>query len=284
MRQRFVGILWKCLPKKSISRMMGNFARKPISKKLIPHYIRYYKIDLKPVKRNVNEFSCLLDFFVRELRPEARPIHPDPFMIVSPVDGTISQLGKIENGSLVQAKGVSYSLSELLGGDEKKVAQFLGGYFVTIYLSPRDYHRIHMPIQGKVSEWVYIPGNLDPVNKWGIKHVPGVFARNERVISYLQSTTCRMALIKVGATNVGSIKVEYEPNLITNTKRPTRNQKIYEDGPELEKGAELGRFEFGSTVILLFEPGSIQWKANIELGTKLQMGQPIAEILRKAGE
>ncbi|WP_044642244.1 archaetidylserine decarboxylase [Risungbinella massiliensis] len=277
MKQRFVGLLWKYLPKKKMSRIVGNFSRKPISKKLIPHYVRYFKIDLQPVKQDLHEFNSLLDFFVRELEPDARPIHPDPNTIISPVDGTVSQFGTMEDGAILQAKGVSYSLLELLGNDEEKAKRYVGGTFVTIYLSPRDYHRIHMPVQGKVTECDYLPGNLYPVNKWGVRHVPALFARNERVISYIDSPRGSLALIKVGATNVGSIKVTYEPELSTNTKNPARNQKKYQECPALEKGEEIGRFEFGSTVILLFEKDTMEWTIPMDVGTYMQMGQPIAQ-------
>lgn len=279
MKRSLVKMMWNCFPKKSISRMVGSFAKQPISKKLIPHYIRFFKIDLKPVKHDIDQFESLLDFFVRELHDDARPIHPDPDTIVSPVDGTISQFGEIENGTLLQAKGIHYSLLELLGNDEKNAAHFYNGSFMTIYLSPKDYHRIHMPISGSVSSCVYIPGNLDPVNQWGVQHVRGLFAQNERVISYINAGNYPLALIKVGALNVGSIKVIYEPELVTNAKKPVKNHKVYEEEPQLKKGSELGRFEFGSTVILLFPPNSVEWLVDRQIGKWLQMGQPIAKFL-----
>lgn len=269
-------LLWDILPKKSVSRISGKLARHSMSKKLIPFYIRLYNIDLTPVKKDVNEFNSLLDFFVRELDPAERPIHEDA--VVSPVDGTIVEIGTIDKGTLIQAKGIQYSLASLLGNDEKYIKAFNGGKFVTLYLSPRDYHRIHMPVEGEVSQLLYIPGQLYPVNKMGLENIPGLFARNERIISYVESNVGHVAVIKVGATNVGSIKVNYDPLISSNKKRCKElEQKAYNPGMPLAKGEELGRFEFGSTVILLFEPDRIEWTIDPKAGTYVQMGQSIAK-------
>ncbi|WP_124727978.1 archaetidylserine decarboxylase [Staphylospora marina] len=272
---------WKRLPKKTISRWMGKFARHPVSRHVIPLYVKMFDVDLAPVKRPLDQFSCLLDFFVRELDPEARPVHPGKEMVISPVDGTVSQIGTIENGTLLQAKGISYSARELLGGDRELADRFSGGAFVTIYLSPRDYHRIHMPVEGTIEECIYIPGELYPVNKTGIRLIPGLFAVNERLVSLIRSSAGMVALVKVGATNVGSIRVSYDEEIVTNP-RPEKPycRKVYHGNVALDKGGELGRFEFGSTVILLFEPGRTEWLIPKAEGTVLRMGEPIARIIR----
>jgi phosphatidylserine decarboxylase len=282
MKQTVSTIFWRCLPKKTLSRLMGRFARHPVSRHLIPSYIRFFDIDLESVRKPVHEFQNLLDFFVRELAPEARPIAPGDRVIVSPVDGTISQGGEIKKGILIQAKGVFYSLDQLLSRHPSFVKKLEGGQYLTIYLSPRDYHRIHMPVQGTIRECSYIPGELYPVNEMGVKLIPNLFTINERVVSYIQTPFGWMALVKVGATNVGSIKVEYDKNIATNLAQKTAAvHKCYESPHTLAKGAELGRFEFGSTVILLFEPGSIKWTISLEPGTKLKMGQAIAEAVKE---
>ena len=256
---------------------MGYLARRPVSRHLIPYYIRYFQIDMEPVKKPVSEFENLVDFFVRAYKEDARPIDPRDHVIISPVDGTVSQCGTISSGHLFQAKGYEYSLSELLGESESQVQRYYNGTFITIYLSPRDYHRIHSPIDGKVREMTYIPGDLYPVNEWGVQSVPKLFVRNERLITFLQTEYGQIALVKVGATNVGSIKVVYDQEIITNRKKARYIHKAYEEAYPMPKGAELGRFEFGSTVILLFEPQTIEWIQDLQPGTTLRMGQAIAQ-------
>lgn len=279
MKDWVLRLLWKGLPKKGISRFVGYMARKPFSRRLIPYYIKHFQIDLTPVKKPLDQFENLLDFFVREYHQNARPIDPRQDVIVSPVDGAVSQIGTIEDGMLLQAKGISYSVLELLGGNEEHTKRFLGGKFVTIYLSPRDYHRIHMPIQGEISEITYIPGKLYPVNKLGVRLIPGLFAKNERVISYITSPIGIVALIKVGATNVGSIRVTFDEKIVTNPRRRQKVKHIHYAKPQrMRKGDELGRFEFGSTVILLFEPNKIEWLIPEKPGVPVQMGQPIARM------
>ncbi|MBN2908689.1 phosphatidylserine decarboxylase [Polycladomyces sp. WAk] len=279
MKDRMLLTLLHALPKKTISRWMGRFARSPVSKRFIPYYIKRFDINLSEVEKPWEEYESLMEFFVRRLKPGARPVDPSPDTVVSPVDGTISQLGTITRDTLIQAKGLDYRLEDLLGGDRERAKQFENGTFVTIYLSPRDYHRIHAPIKGRIQGLTYIPGTLFPVNTFGVRTVRGLFVRNERLITYLTSPALgTVAVIKVGATNVGSVKVTYDPEIVTN--QPRQNQlekKSYDPEPELEKGQELGRFEFGSTVILLFEKGKIQWCRDWRPEDPVQMGQPIAK-------
>lgn len=281
MGNRWFNLLWSCIPKKGLSRLTGRFARHRFSKYLIPYYIKYYKIDLTPVKRSIDEFEHLLDFFTREYRAEARPIDPSPFTIISPVDGVISQMGEIHDRSLLQVKGSSYTLDELLCNNQKHIDKFVNGRFITIYLSPSDYHRIHMPITGQIEEVTHISGELYPVNKSGVQFVPRLFVRNERLISYIKTEFGEICLIKVGATNVGSIKVNYDSELYTNRwygKKVIHKQ--YQPPHQLEKGTELARFEFGSTIILLFQPNQIEWVVEEKPNTRVQMGQALAAILK----
>lgn len=285
MKKSITQKIWKWMPKKRISRVVGRFAKHPISRRVIPVYIKMYDIDLSIVKRPVYEYENLLDFFIRELKPEARPIATEPQVVISPVDGTISQAGTISEGTLIQAKGVSYSLSELLGANDTYLEKFNGGMFVTIYLSPRDYHRIHMPVSGRIEELTYIPGELYPVNEFGVRMIPNLFARNERVISYIQAPCGHIALVKVGATNVGSIKVVFDEKIMTNSRgRHLENHKKYNESYHFQKGDEVGRFEFGSTVIMLFEPNQIEWTIDAVSGTKVVMGQSIARVCTVEGD
>ena len=281
MGSRWLNLFWSCLPKKSLSRLTGRLARHRLSRHLIPYYIKYFNIDLAPVKRSVDEFEHLLDFFTREYRAEARPIDNRPFTIVSPVDGVISQIGEIENRSLLQVKGMQYTLDELLCGNQEHIDKYVNGKFVTIYLSPSDYHRIHMPFSGKIKEVMHIPGDLYPVNQSGVRLIPRLFARNERLISYIDTDYGEICLIKVGATNVGSIKVNYDDELQTNRWNGKKViHKRYQPAHQLEKGMELARFEFGSTIILLFEPNQIKWLIEEKPNGRVQMGQALAMILK----
>lgn len=279
MKDRVSRFFWRLTPKNGVSRLVGSLAKKRFSRHFIPFYIKKFQIDLHPVKKPVDQFESLLDFFVRELTAEARPIDSDPKKVTSPVDGVITQMGKIKDGTLIQAKGIAYSLEGLLAGDSK-AAHFANGQFATIYLSPRDYHRIHSPISGQIESLTYIPGNLYPVNESGVRLFPGLFTQNERVISYLHTKYGQVALVKVGATNVGSIKVTYDGDIVTNiSKKQQKNKKTYPKAIRMKKGEELGRFEFGSTVILIFEPEMIGWLPEISKGISLKMGQPIAEVI-----
>ena len=285
MKQIYFKWVLKCLPKRSLSRWMGKLARKSWSRKLIPIYIRYFQVDLAPVKKPVHEFENLLAFFIRELRADMRPIAKEDHYIISPVDGTISQVGEIQEGKLFQAKGMTYSLEELLGHQQKYVQAFLGGRFITIYLSPRDYHRFHMPLDGQIVACTHLPGELYPVNPFVTNYIQGLFAVNERLISYIDTICCgKVAMVKVGATNVGSIKVSYDENIATNQKAKKKSCQTYNPACCYKKGEELGWFEFGSTVILLFEPNQIDWMNHCVPGAKVQMGQAVARILKNGGE
>ncbi|MDR6225245.1 archaetidylserine decarboxylase [Desmospora profundinema] len=268
------------LPKRTLSRLMGSFARSPLSRRLIPFYIRRFDVDLSQVEKPASQYESLMEFFVRGLKEGARPVDPDPRMVVSPVDGTVSQAGTVEEDTLIQAKGVQYSLEALLGGAGTDVDSFRGGSYLTVYLSPRDYHRIHTPVAGRVTHLTWIPGTLFPVNEMGVRRIPGLFTRNERLITYMETKAGRMALVKVGATNVGSIRVSYDPDILTNRrgkKSPVRRE--YREIAVWEKGEEMGRFEFGSTVILLFQARSVQWLEPIRPGGRVQMGQPIGQLI-----
>lgn len=272
--------LMQLIPKNTLSRVVGCLARSGISKSLIPIYARSFQINLGEAEKDFKEYPNLLEFFIRRLKPGLRPINEGSTTVVSPVDGRVAALGQIEKGKLFQAKDIYYTVSEVLGGDAAKAERYTDGYFLTIYLSPRDYHRIHMPLAGKVQGYTYVPGTLFPVNPFGVRAVKGLFAKNERLITYLETQAGEVALVKVGATIVGSVRVVYD-GVGTNVAGGKLEHRDLPQGPNLVKGEELGRFEFGSTVILLFEPGKFELNPELEPGKSLQMGQAIGKLIEK---
>ncbi|MDH4121123.1 MAG: archaetidylserine decarboxylase [Deltaproteobacteria bacterium] len=275
---RFVFVLF---PKNAFTRLMGKVADTPWPQPLLGWGIRAYAwwfaIDLAECAQPVGDFRRFNEFFARGLKPQARPVDASPQSVVSPVDGRVSMGGAITQGRLIQAKGMDYRLEELLGGDSSW-REYEGGQFLTLYLSPRDYHRIHTPLACQVTRWGYVPGALWTVSPLGVRGVPGLFARNERLISFLRTTAGEMALVKVGATVVGRVKVVYGP-AATRQHKPGRFEVLSRPYP-LNKGEELGRFEIGSTVILLFKPGQAALNP-LSPGTPVRMGQSIGRLLKE---
>jgi len=231
---------------------------------------------------DIAAYRSFNDFFTRALRPGVRPIAEDADAVVSPVDGTVSQCGAIAGDQLIQAKGQDYSLQELLAGDAEAVATYRGGSFACIYLAPYNYHRIHMPYAGTARDNVYVPGELFSVNAATARAVPRVFARNERLICDFATPLGRMAVILVGALFVGSIETvhcgEVNPPP-RGRKAPTRIATGL--GRHFAKGEELGRFNMGSTVILLFERNRIDWESTLVPQATVQLGRPIARSVSK---
>ncbi len=271
LRDDFQLMLFRLLPKKTVSRLIGGFAKSPLSKPLVPGFARRYGIDLGQAELDIRAYPSLTAFFVRKLRPGLRPVAPGEDVFVSPVDGVVSQAGSIRDGLLIQAKGINYSVLELLGQDEEMAERFQSGTYLTIYLSPRDYHRIHAPIEGRVVGSTFVPGTLFPVNPFGVRAVKGLFARNERLVTYLDTPAGLLALVKVGAIIVGSVNVNYA-GITAGGRRRKLERALYAQGPVLAKGDELGRFEFGSTVIMLFE---IPVELEVQPGDRVLMGQAV---------
>ncbi len=251
-------------------------------------FAKQYNVNMSEASNpDLKGYPSFNAFFTRALKPEARPVDESTNSIISPVDGHVSQAGAIKNGRIFQAKGRDYSLIELLGGDTHWAGQFEDGQFTTIYLSPKDYHRIHIPITGRLLKMSHVPGRLFSVNPATARVIPRLFARNERVISYFDTDSGPIALIMVGAIFVASMETTWE-GVIT----PPHGKKIrhwnYEPGNNkenqnvisLNKGQELGRFNMGSTVILLFPKNRIRWNTLMTAGAALKMGQSIADILR----
>lgn len=281
---RWFAALQYILPKQLLSRLIYSVARSEV------HWIRnaFLRIFLSSYRLNMAEaaqsdpfaYRSFNAFFTRALRPDARPIAAEPDAVVSPVDGTVSQCGAIEEDRLIQAKGQHYSLHELLAGDAEAVATYRGGSFACIYLAPYNYHRIHMPYAGTARDNVYVPGELFSVNAATARAVPRVFARNERLICDFTTPLGRMAVILVGALFVGSIETvhcgEVNPPP-RGRKAPTRIATGL--GRRFAKGEELGRFNMGSTVILLFERNRVAWETTLVPESTVQLGRPIARAV-----
>ncbi len=268
------------LPLHLISRVTGYFTHKPLGKAtpwLIKQFIRYYGVDMS-IAGEPHEYATFNEFFTRALKPEARPLADSG--ILCPVDGAISQIGRINEGLLLQAKGRYYNLVELFGGFKHLAGLFEDGIFCTIYLSPKDYHRIHMPISGRPIDMIYVPGRLFSVNQSTARGMPNLFARNERVLSMFKTKIGPMALIMVGAINVGSIETVWE-DVITpsNIKKPLHWHPP-DATPALTRGVEMGRFNLGSTVILLFQADRAAWLPELAEGAKVLMGQALGTPLK----
>ncbi len=267
------------LPKSALSRLLGRAASRRWPRWLLRPAMALYRIgfwiDMGPFQVPPGGFATFNEFFARPLRPGARPIDPDDARVVSPVDGAVSQAGTIADGRLIQAKGRDYSLERLLGGDPAW-REYEGGAFVTLYLSPRDYHRIHSPLAASVTRFCYEPGELWSVSGAAVRGVPNLFARNERLISFLATPAGEVALVAVGATVVGSIKVVYHP-IVSNLRGAAPLAQTLAQPFPLQKGQELGRFEIGSTVILVFRPGRVELDRLLP-GDKVKMGQGIGTL------
>jgi len=256
----------------------------PFRDSFMAYMIRRHSVNvseaLEPDYTDRSIHPTINSFFVRALKPSVRPVVEGTDQVCSPADGTVSQIGAISNGRVIQAKGHSYSVKELLGGSEERAQLFNSGKFTTIYLSPSDYHRVHIPFSGKLKEMIHVPGKLLSVAPFLIDSVENLFARNERVVSIFDTEIGPMAVVLVGAINVGSIETVWAGEIT-----PPRGKKItettYSDEKaiSLEKGDELGRFNMGSTVIVLFATDKLQWTANLNSNDKVKMGQSIARIM-----
>lgn len=269
-----------CLPQHTLSRLMHKICRcrHPWFKnRIISTIIKQYQVDMsEAVQPDINHYEHFNAFFTRRIKTDSRPIALGSDVLASPVDGCISQLGLIDEGRIFQAKGHDYSTLELLGGDQQLAAQFDGGQFATIYLSPRDYHRIHMPISGKLTRMRYVPGKLFSVNPLTVRGVPRLFARNERVITIFQTDFGPMALILVGAIFVGSMETVWHEGEITPPYTKDILDWHYTDSHiRLNKGEEMGQFNMGSTVVLLLPADAPTWTKEWKAEMKIKLGQAL---------
>lgn len=242
-------------------------------------FVKKYQVDLtEAIESRPEGYADFNSFFTRALQPAARPIVQDEQAIICPVDGAVSHAGVISAERIFQAKKHDYSLVSLLGGDSTRAAPFQGGAFATLYLSPRDYHRIHMPRTGRLRTMVYVPGRLFSVNPRTTRCVPRLFARNERLVTIFDTDLGPMAVVLVGAMFVAGMETVWAGN-ITATAPADLEIWQYDGSLELARGAEMGRFNMGSTVILIFPPQRIQWDDALSPGAPVRMGQRLANIL-----
>ena len=278
MKQKLLAFLFYILPHHAISWVMFKSARMQWSplKNLI---IRIYT-DLNPVKmheaieENMFAYASLNAFFTRALKPECRPFDENETNWLCPVDGSVSQAQAIKQGRVFQAKGHDYSLLELLAGDKELESIFIDGSFATLYLSPRDYHRIHMPTTGRLKYMQYVPGRLFSVAPFTVNHIPGLFARNERCICYFETQQGPMAMILVGAINVSAIETVWH-GLITGKAKKARRFDYSNEHIVLKRGEEMGRFNLGSTVIILATE-QMKIDENMTAEAEIKLGQCLA--------
>jgi phosphatidylserine decarboxylase len=242
----------------------------------IRSFLKAYPVDMsEAAESDPYRYASFNEFFTRPLKSAARSIAAGQHEIACPVDGRISEAGTLDRDRLLQAKGRDYRLSALLAG-EAWASRFEGGSFATIYLAPFNYHRIHMPLLGVLRETVYVPGRLFSVNGATAQHVPGLFARNERVLTLFDAACGQFALVLVGALNVGSMATVWAGDITPAARRVVT--RIPAPPTTLEKGAELGRFNMGSTVILLFERNRARWQPHVHAGSVVRLGQPLGVI------
>ncbi len=246
---------------------------------LIMQFAQAFDVDLDEVKHSVpGDFATFNEFFIRELKDGAREIDDDTDAVVSPVDGTVSFAGDIERDSLFQAKGINYTLGDLLATDLDDVAQYVDGRFATIYLAPYNYHRVHAPFAGELVAARYVPGDLFSVNEATVSRLRGLFRRNERLVLHFRTDFGTAALILVGALNVGSISTPWTGEIRPRKGGVVDALNLSQHPTRIAKGDLLGWFNMGSTVILLMPPGACQWDDDLEPGETLRMGEEIGEL------
>ena len=268
------------MPKRALTELAGRVASMhggSVTQAMIRKFIARYGVDMNEAANpDTTAYASFNEFFTRALKPGARPLAEGG--LLCPVDGAISQFGAIERDQIFQAKGHSYTTTALVGGDAALAARFEYGHFATLYLSPRDYHRIHMPARGRLTRMIHVPGELFSVNPATARGVPGLFARNERVVCVFESDAGPFVLVLVGATIVGSMATVWHG--VVNPPRPgTAREWNYDDQDlVLERGAEMGRFLLGSTVVMLFPKGPLRFNADWAPGGAIRMGEKMADM------
>ncbi|MEP0356858.1 MAG: archaetidylserine decarboxylase [Paraglaciecola sp.] len=271
-------------PKHLLSRLIGKLAAAEagaLTTGIIKLFIKQYKVDMsEALESDPESYPSFNAFFTRLLKDDARTICADENQLALPVDGAVSQLGDINFDSIFQAKGHNYSLTTLLGGKPEIAEPFLGGKFATIYLSPKDYHRIHMPIDGQLTDMIYIPGELFSVSPLTAERVPGLFARNERVVAIFDTEIGKMAMVLVGATIVASIETKWAGTISPPTGKNVQHWQYPVQGENsvaIKKGEEMGLFKLGSTIVACFEADSLDF-TDLQAGDVTRLGDVFATI------
>lgn len=276
-------LLQYLLPQKLLTRFMARLTRWRmgwLTTAFIRWFVRRYQVDMsQALEPNPAAYASFNDFFTRPLKEGARPLQSQGEQeLVSPVDGAISALGALQDGCLLQAKGHQYSLDALLAGNKAWCDIFHGGHFLTAYLSPKDYHRIHMPIDGRLLSMTYVPGRLFSVNQQAVAGIPGLFSRNERTVCLFETAFGRLAVILVGAMIVGNMETVWHGEINPDHSAQCASWDYGDQSICLQRGQELGRFNMGSTVILLTESSDFGWSQPLKSNDVLQMGQLIGRF------
>jgi phosphatidylserine decarboxylase len=283
MRNAPIPWLTSFLPHHALSRVTHRLARWETRRiqPVLRWFVRHYAVDLaEAAESRLESYASFNQFFTRALHPDARPLPNDADSLLSPVDGQVSAVGRIEEGLLLQAKGHRYRVVELLGGESALATPFQNGHYLTAYLSPRDYHRVHMPLAGRLTRMVHVPGRLFSVSPSTVQGLPGVFARNERVIAFFDTPIGPCALALIGAMNVGSIETVWAGEVTPPAGRWVRHWQYAPTDPALQfaRGDEMGRFNLGSSVILLLPDRALQWNAGLQSGEVLRVRQELARF------
>ncbi|ROZ79877.1 archaetidylserine decarboxylase [Ramlibacter sp. WS9] len=268
------------LPKRLLTVFAGQVANMrggPITRAIIRRFVAKYRVNMaEAADSRIESYATFNDFFTRALREGARPIADAPF--ICPVDAAISQYGPIEHDQIFQAKGHSYSTRALVGGDQQLAHQFDHGHFATLYLAPKDYHRIHMPCDGRLTRMIYIPGDLFSVNPLTARHVPSLFARNERVVCVFETAHGPFVNVLVGATIVGSVATVWHGVVNPPRTRDIREWRYDKENIVLHQGAEMGRFLLGSTVVMLFPKNVVSFHADWAPTKPVRLGEAMATV------
>jgi phosphatidylserine decarboxylase len=279
-KQKFLKVLFYIMPHHAVSRVVYLITRLrgPHVKPLIEWFVRKYGVDMAAAAESeIGYYQTFNEFFTRSLKPDLRPIAAGENTLACPCDGTVSQAGPIRGGAIIQAKGRGYSALELLGGDKSMAAEFTDGRFATIYLAPYNYHRMHMPLAANMKKMIHVPGRLFSVAPWTVEEIPRLFARNERLACYFETRAGPMVMVLVGALNVSAIETVWSGQVVPPGARKISEYDYSHTRKEIAKGAEMGRFNMGSTVILL-TGDNVEWLPNITPGQSLKMGQPIGHF------
>ena len=272
------------LPHHFLSNLMSKLTHsenKTWKNLMITQIVKFYGVNMDESKeQNIDNFSSFNQFFTRELKPDARPLTTVEHSIACPADGAVSQAGLIEQGKIFQAKGKSFTAIDLLGGAAERAKPFENGSFTTIYLSPKDYHRMHMPVDGTLTDMVHVPGRLFSVNTATTNSVPELFARNERVVCIFDTEYGQMALILVGAIFVSSIETTWHGVVTPPSVSSISSWSYQEDNIVIKKGDEMGRFNMGSTIIVLFEKDQVKWDDTFVAGKGVKLGELIGNAMK----
>ncbi len=271
------------LPHHALSALMSKLTHcenKTFKNLFIKQIIKHYGVNMdEALEPDINAYPSFNDFFTRELRPGIRPLSSETNAIACPADGAVSQAGDITGGQIFQAKGKSFTATDLLGGDAARAEPFNNGVFTTIYLSPKDYHRLHMPLTGTLREMVHIPGRLFSVNAATTRSVPGLFARNERVAAIFDTDAGPMALVLVGAIFVSSVETVWHGVVMPPSIASVQSWQYGDDAPTLKIGEEMGRFNMGSTIIVLFGKDKAAWDAGFKAEKTVKLGELIGRVV-----